>query len=199
MIFLGGSSAEDFRSNQNGIGGEYALLLEDANEADYPEIIRLVNIAYRGDGTDIASWNRESGILEGTRTDDSLLREELGERPGSHLLVHRDPTDDSMLGTVLLAPTEDGAWYLGMLTIRPALQNRQLGRALMSAAEEFAKAHGARSIWLGVLNARQTLIAWYERRGYLRTGTSKPFPYGDLRFGRPLRDDLEFILLKKEL
>jgi ribosomal protein S18 acetylase RimI-like enzyme len=178
---------------------EHALFLEDANEADYPEIIRLVNVAYRGDGSAIASWNLESGILEGTRTDDSLLREELGAEPGSHLLVHRDPEDGSILGTVLLAPAEDAAWYLGMFTIRPELQNRQLGRALLSASEEFAKARGARSICMGVLNVRNTLIGWYERRGYRRTGKSKPFPYRDLRFGRPLRDDLEFVMLEKQL
>lgn len=178
---------------------EHALFLEDANEADYPEIIRLVNVAYRGDGSAIASWNLECGILEGTRTDDSLLREELGAEPGSHLLVHRDPEDGSILGTVLLAPAEDAAWYLGMFTIRPELQNRQLGRELLSAAEEFAKARGARSICMGVLNVRHTLIAWYERRGYRRTGKSKPFPYGDLRFGRPLRDDLAFVVLEKQL
>lgn len=175
------------------------MLLEDANEADYPEIIRLVNGAYRGDGSATASWNIEEGVLEGTRTDDSLLREELGVRPGSHLLVHREPADGSILGTVLLAPSEDAAWYLGMLTIRPALQNRQLGRTLLSAAEEFAKDRGARSICMGVLNARSTLIAWYERRGYHRTGKSKPFPYGDLRFGKPLRDDLEFVILEKQI
>lgn len=198
MISLIGTSPA-VTSTANRKTPEHALFLEDANEADYPEIIRLVNVSYRGDDSTIASWNLECGILEGTRTDESLLRDELGAEPGSHLLVHRDAEDGSILGTVLLAPAEDAAWYLGMFTIRPALQNRQLGRALLSAAEEFAKAHGARSVCMGVLNVRDTLIAWYERRGYRRTGKSKPFPYGDLRFGRPLRDDLEFVVLEKQL
>ena len=175
------------------------MLLEPATEADYPEIINLVNAAYRGTGCDSAkSWNQEVGILEGTRTDDSLLREE-ASAPGAHLLIHRDPEDKSILGTVLLVPAENDSWYLGMFTVRPALQNRHLGRAVLAAAEEFAKAHGAGSIQMGVLNVRETLIAWYERRGYTRSGKTQPFHYDDIRFGKALRDDLEFVILEKSL
>jgi hypothetical protein len=35
--------------------------------------------------------------------------------------------------------------------------------------------------------------------GYRRTGATQPFPYGDERFGTPLRDDLHFIVLEREL
>lgn len=50
-----------------------------------------------------------------------------------------------------------------------------------------------------VISVREDLIAWYERRGYRRTGRMSPFPYGDERFGIPQRDDLAFELLVKEL
>ncbi len=174
------------------------MFIEAAIEADYPAIIELVNAAYRGRGAE-ESWNIESGILEGTRLTDSLLREDLATKPEAHLLVHRDAADGTILGTVWLEPAENGAWYLGLFTVRPALQNRQIGRAFLNAAEEFAKEHGAKRITMGVLSVRDTLIAWYERRGYQRTGKMEPFPYGDDRFGKPLRDDLEFTVLEKVL
>ena len=41
--------------------------------------------------------------------------------------------------------------------------------------------------------------SWYERRGYRRTGSYKPFPYGQERFGIPRRDDLRFEVLVKQL
>jgi hypothetical protein len=50
-----------------------------------------------------------------------------------------------------------------------------------------------------VLNVRDALIAWYVRRGYAMTGETQAFPYGDERFGRPLRDDLSFVVLWKAL
>ena len=50
-----------------------------------------------------------------------------------------------------------------------------------------------------VVWVRDALIAWYQRRGYSLTGETEPFPYGDERFGRPLRDDLHFVVLEKEI
>ena len=52
---------------------------------------------------------------------------------------------------------------------------------------------------MGVLSVRDTLIAWYERRGYARTGETEPFPYGDDRFGKPLRENLVFAILEKQV
>ncbi len=85
------------------------------------------------------------------------------------------------------------------MTVRPDLQNKQLGRRLLNAAEEFAKERGAHRMRMTVVNVRKALIAWYERRGYTLTGETRPFPYGDERFGRPLRDDLHFVMLQKDL
>ena len=50
-----------------------------------------------------------------------------------------------------------------------------------------------------VIDIRDELIAFYERRGYVRTGIKKPFPYGDARYGIPRRDDLRFEVLEKPL
>jgi GNAT superfamily N-acetyltransferase len=173
------------------------MLLNPAAEAEYAAIIDLVNLAVRGTGPS-ASWNIEN-FIEGQRLSESLLREDLTAKPEAHLLTYRDEPDGPLLGTVLLDPKNDGVWYLGLLTVRPDLQNRQLGRTLLAAAEDFAKERGARQIQMTVVNIRSTLITWYERRGYTLTSETRPFPYGDERFGRPLRDDLHFVVLEKNI
>jgi GNAT superfamily N-acetyltransferase len=174
------------------------MLLKAAAQADYAEVIDLVNLAFRGSGSS-ASWNIEAGIIEGQRLNESLLSEDLAAKPAAHLLIHRDEQNGTLLGTVWLDPGKDGVWGLGLLTVRRDLQNRQLGRTLLRAAEEFAKELGAHRIHMTVVNVRTTLIAWYERRGYTLTGETQPFPYGDERFGRPLRDDLHFVVLEKDI
>ena len=58
---------------------------------------------------------------------------------------------------------------------------------------------GLARIRMNVVNVRDALIARYLRRGYHKTGETKPFPYGDDRFGAPLRDDLSFLVLEKDL
>jgi GNAT superfamily N-acetyltransferase len=174
------------------------MLLVPAREADYPAIIDLANIAYRGTGAS-ASWNAESGIVEGQRINDSLLREDIATKPDALLLTYRETDDGMLTGCVWLEPASDGVWHLGLLAVLPDQQKQQLGRRLLAAAEEYAKARGARRIRMNVLFVRETLIAWYQRRGYALTGETQPFPYGDARFGVPLRDDLHFIVLSKDL
>ncbi|MCU1248118.1 MAG: family N-acetyltransferase [Edaphobacter sp.] len=174
------------------------MLLHAAFEADYPAIVDLANLAFRGSGAN-ASWNTEAVFIEGQRLNESLLREDLAAKPEAQMLTYRDDSDGPLLGTVLLEARKDAVWYLGLLTIRPDLQKRQLGRGLLTAAEDFARARGGRRIRMTVVNVRDTLIAWYRRRGYTLTGETQPFPYGDERFGRPLRDDLHFVVLEKDI
>ena len=45
-----------------------------------------------------------------------------------------------------------------------------------------------------VIGIRDTLIAWYRRRGYEPTGETLPFPYAD-----PPRTDLSFVVLEKAI
>jgi len=146
------------------------MLLKPAIEADYPEIIDLVNVAFRATGPS-ASWNVEAGVIEGQRINDSLLREDLAKNPPAHLLIHRDEPNGILLGTVRLDPAKDGVWHLALLSVKPDLQNRQLGRTLLAAAEKFAQERGAHRIHMTALNVRDTLIAWYERRGYKSMST----------------------------
>jgi GNAT superfamily N-acetyltransferase len=174
------------------------MFLYRAVEADYAPIVQLINLSFRGIGPE-ASWNSEGDFIEGQRLTEPLLREDLAAKPDALLLAYREDPKGELLGTVWLERKNDGVWYLGLLTVRPDLQKRQMGRALLAAAEDFAKQRGAYRIRMSVVNVRKTLIAWYERRGYLLTGETQPFPYDDQRFGRPLRDDLHFVLLEKDI
>lgn len=168
-----------------------ALDLHPASEGDYPVIVTLMNAAFRG----AEGWSIEADYISGVRTSDSLLREEIAR--GALYLIVRDGTDSGLQGCVSLQASSPEKWYLGALTVRPAQQNSGFGRKLLEAAENYAASHGARTIEMTVVNVRQTLIAWYERRGYHRTGEARPFPYGDNRYGTPVRGDLNFVVLEK--
>jgi GNAT superfamily N-acetyltransferase len=172
------------------------MQLQRVKESDLPEIVDLINLAYRGKGTQ-AGWATEQHYIEGERTSISHLKEDLAAKPEALFLMWRDEVGGRLLGSVWLEPGMGGAWYLGLLNVRPDLQDRQLGRTLLAAAEQRAKAEGARRIRISVINVRDSLIAWYLRRGYTLTGETQTFPYSDERFGRPLRDDLEFVFLEK--
>lgn len=175
------------------------MILRKVEPADYAEVIDLANLAYRGREGAVASWNIEKGIVGGQRLDDSLLREELAAKPNGALLVYREESDGPLLGTAWLNPESDTVWSMGLLTVRPELQNQQLGRRLLAAVEEYAHDCGAKRMRIGVLHVRDTLIAWYERRGYQATGETEPYPSDDPRFGTPLRENLHFLIMEKEI
>jgi len=171
--------------------------LAPAAPADHPEIAALVNDAYRATGP-ARGWTTEADYIDGERTDAATLARDLAAQPAARLLVWRDEPQGPILGCVWLEPAGGGAWYLGMLTVRPDLQDRRLGRTLLEAAEQAAAGEGARIIRMTVVNVRDTLIGWYERRGYALTGETRPFPY-DGEFGAPRRPDLAFVVLEKAL
>jgi ribosomal protein S18 acetylase RimI-like enzyme len=177
------------------------MLLERVVEADYAAVVALANLAYRGtgkeDGVADASWNVETGLVEGPRLTEASLREELAEKP--ELLVWREEAGGPLMGTVWMQPKGDGVWYLGLLTVRPDVQDRGWGRTLLAAAENWARERGGRRIRMTVLSGREVLMGWYERRGYRKTGETQPYPYGDGRTGRPLRADLHFVVMEREI
>ncbi len=173
-----------------------AIGLEIAKEADLPAIAALMNRAFRGAESE-RGWSTEAGIIAGTRTTESLLREEIAG--GTCYLLAKDDQTGALQGSVSLKPQSPATWHLGALTVDPSMQKTGFGRELLAASEEYAAMRGARIIEMTVISMRDVLIAWYERRGYRNTGETRPFPYGDDRFGNPTRDDLEFVVLEKHL
>jgi GNAT superfamily N-acetyltransferase len=173
-----------------------SMILHPAIEADLPDVVNLMNVAFRATGP-VASWNTEGEFIDGVRTTLILLREELAASPRGVLLILRSKETSVLEGCVWLEPMNGDTWYLGSLTVDPRLQKFGLGSRMLAVAEQWAIDSGARSIQMRVVNIRRPLIEWYERRGYRMTGETHPFPYGDDRFGKPKRDDLSFIVLEK--
>ncbi|MEV1054240.1 GNAT family N-acetyltransferase [Streptomyces sp. NPDC059017] len=171
------------------------LSFHDATDADVPALVELIESAYRGDSSR-AGWTTEADILDGQRTDPEGVRQVIGAS-GSRLLVVR--RGDEMVACCQLEHRGDAA-YFGMFAVRPGLQGGGLGRLVITEAERLVReAWGVTEMHMTVISVREELIAWYERRGYRRTGRMTPFPYGDERFGVPRRADLQFELLVKNL
>lgn len=172
------------------------LSIRLATEADVPAIVALVTSAYRGEASR-AGWTTEADLLDGQRTDPEGVRELLADPAGVVLLAERE---GQLLACCHVKRDAKGEGYFGMFSVQPSLQGSGVGRLVLEAAERVLAEHlGCTVCNMTVIVQRETLIAWYERRGYARTGVFEPFPYGDERFGIPRRDDLRFEVLTKSL
>lgn len=173
--------------------------LEKALPADLPAVVALMNRAYRGEAKQV-TWNTEAAYISGDRTSLPLLEADIAGAPDASLLIARTAADGPALtACVWLEPLGDHVWYLGSLTVDPAIQLGGMGHRLLAAAEDWVRARGGRTIRMTVVHVREGLIAWYQRRSYRLTGETRPFPYDDHRFGVPTRPDLHFVVLEKTL
>lgn len=171
------------------------LTFRSATAADIPALIALVTSAYRGDASR-AGWTTEADLLDGARIDAESLQADLARPRSTILLAERD---DQLLACAHVAD-DHGKGYFGMFSVDPAQQGGGIGKVMIDAAEAHAaREWGVPVMQMTVIDVREELIAFYERRGYVRTGIKKPFPYGDARFGTPKRDDLRFEILEKPL
>ncbi|MBL1089461.1 GNAT family N-acetyltransferase [Streptomyces sp. NPDC001739] len=171
------------------------LIFRTAVDADVPGLVDLIESAYRGDASR-AGWTTEADLLEGQRTDPEGVAAVVRHETGLLLVAERE---GALTACCQLEHRGDHA-YFGMFAVRPALQGGGLGRTMLAEAERTAReTWEAREMRMTVIRQRTELIAWYERRGYRRTGEFSPFPYGDERFGIPQRADLEFEVLVKPL
>jgi GNAT superfamily N-acetyltransferase len=169
------------------------ITFRNASVQDIPALIDLVTSAYRGDASR-RGWTTEADMLDGNRIDADVLRADI-ERPRSRVLLAERDGDLLACGHVC---DEQGAGYFGMFSVRPDLQGGGVGKLLLAEAERIARDEWRLPVMrMTVIDIRDELIAFYERRGYRRTGIKKPFPYGDPRFGIPKRDDLRFEVLEK--
>ncbi|MFB9375379.1 GNAT family N-acetyltransferase [Kineococcus gynurae] len=175
---------------------------------DVAAVVALVESAYRGEGSR-AGWTTEADLLDGQRTDGEGIAAVLAD-PEASLLVAElgDGADGELVGCCevrlngwsgLGGREGPGAGaYFGTFAVRPGLQGAGIGSRLLAEAEaEAVRRWGSPALVMTTLRQRADLLAWYRRVGFVETGETRPFPYGDERYGRPRRPDLEFVVLRR--
>jgi ribosomal protein S18 acetylase RimI-like enzyme len=178
---------------------EAQLSFREATQADIPELVTLIQSAYRGESSR-AGWTTEADLLDGQRASAQTVSDYL-TGPDSMMLVAIASTAaaESIVGCCQLENRDD-AGYFGAFAVRPTGQGAGIGGALLARAEqEVVDRWTVAAMEMTVIAQRTDLIDWYLRRGYAPTGERRPFPYGNEEFGLPRRDDLEFVVLAKRL
>ncbi len=148
------------------------LTFRKALPEDAETIAALVNSAYRGEHSK-RGWTTEAELLDGRRTNAEDVRQ-LIKQPGSIILLCLQGQE--IVGSVHIEQIGEQA-DLGMFVVEPTLQGSGVGKRLLALAEHTAQQEwGVNRMVMCVVTLRHELIAFYQRRGYRRTGVFKPFP-----------------------
>lgn len=148
------------------------MQIEPAKLKHAVSLVELINSSYRGESSRLG-WTTEADLLDGLRTDLADVTRLLTTSESMILIAEQD---QQLIGSVHLQHNGDYA-QLGMLSVKPTLQNQGIGKQLISAAETIAQQQWrVKSMRMAVIPCREQLIAYYQRRGYGRTGETIPFP-----------------------
>jgi GNAT superfamily N-acetyltransferase len=118
-----------------------------------------------------AAFVVERVIFDGDRVNPEKVR---GYMDSGTFLLAEDAT--GVVGCVYVEPRGQSG-YLGLLSVAPERQGSGLGRQMVAAAEDFARALRLNTMDLRVLSARSELVPFYQRLGYIEVGTA-PFASG---------------------
>ncbi len=145
-----------------------------ATQADADAVQRLIERAYRGEEA-ASGWTNESHLLVTPRLRPGEAAQMIAAPGSAFLLAERE---GRIVACALLKRHAPGVAYFGMFAVDPALQAGGLGKAHMAACEAFVRREwDATAMVMTVIDLRTELIAYYERRGYDRTGETEPFPF----------------------
>jgi GNAT superfamily N-acetyltransferase len=145
--------------------------------ADTGALVALINVAFRPEQIAIEGDRINAGKLQPFFTSGKFLVLEDGEG----------------LAGCVYAEVRASRGYIGLLSLRPELKGRGLGRRLMQIAEEHLANAGCEAADLRTISARSDLVPMYKHLGYEETGTT-PMPAE-----MPLKIPCHFINMSKPL
>lgn len=167
----------------------YDFKLDSASVDQSQAICELLNSAYRG--TD--GWTTEVDIISGKRTDRDEIETAI-KLPNSYFFVVNQL--NQLASCIHILKKDDHARF-GFFAVQPSLQGNGLGTQVLKQAEIFAKTHlSSKKLLIFVVSQRTELIAFYERRGYRRTGQIENLP---ANIGIPKQTNLTIDYLEKSI
>lgn len=163
--------------------------LDSANADQSQAICELLNSAYRG----TSGWTTEINIISGNRTSRNEIEATI-KLPNSYFFVVNQ--SKKIAACIHIVKKDDHA-QLGFFAVQPSLQGNGLGTYVLEQAEIFARTHlYSKKLRMIVVSQRTELIAFYERRGYQKTGQVEILP---ANIGIPKQANLTIDYLEKRI
>lgn len=151
-----------------------------ASQSDIPEIVRVINLAYRV----------EDFFINGDRTSAREIASQMADPCVSFLVIDGE---QQQLAAAVLLEIRDDRGHFAMLAVDPAYQGKGMGRELISAIEAHCRSAGCTALDIEVVNLRSELPPFYSALGFVPSGTL-PFPNQ-----AKLRRDAHLMLMTKSL
>ena len=189
------STPTEHEENKSIVSSSRCATIEDQSK-----IYKIVNIAY-------ALEKGCSGIAfkkENKERFSSVTNVFNDEHPAESFIILEDSVTNAMVAVTCCIMKDTVTATFGPFAVALENQNQGYGSALLTAIERQCKEQlNASRIEIEVVNHRADLFPWYEKRGFSRTGQTRPFddpsnhfsPSDSVVLSRPSH----YVILEKKL
>lgn len=152
-MFFSGQDPYNYQPIESAMNTRVAMEADDVDA-----IVRIINAAFKVERFFIDRDRTDAGRISAMmKSGKFLVSEEAGR----------------ITACVYVELRGDRA-YFGLLAVDPAAQKKGLGKAMIAAVEDYARAAGCRFMDMRIVNLRAELPPFYRRLGYVEIGT-EPF------------------------
>ena len=146
---------------------------------DIPECVTVIRKAFKTVADEFGFTEENAPRFTAFATDEGRLT--------YHLLVEKRPMyvfsqQGRILGYYSLALSEDGSAELNNLAVLPEFRHNGIGAKLLEDCFTKARMLGKSRLKIGIVEENKVLRSWYEKHGFVHTGTQKfdffPFTCG---------------------
>ncbi|KAF3385019.1 hypothetical protein F1880_001847 [Penicillium rolfsii] len=167
-----------------------------ATEDDTLVIKQLIESAFRAEDSR-QGWVGNSDLASRFSIEEKAIASII-TNPDSSFLMASD-ANGKLLGTIGVSKRAPDNARLFMLAVDPQCHRSGVGKQILTYAEDFCQREWSpRTLGLNALSNRESLILWYMRRGFRKTGETTPFPREEFK-DLALPDDLHFVEFEKTL
>jgi ribosomal protein S18 acetylase RimI-like enzyme len=162
---------------------------------DAAQIAQLVQIAFRYEDVKWTGPDVELNRRFTMTTEEALAT--INNPNAAFLMAITD--DDTIVGAMIAIKKTEELARLAKLAVDPTFQTRGIGRFILEQTEEYVlKTWCVERIGLNALSTRGSLIKWYEKRGYTKTGEKSELPAWALR-NMGLARAIHFVEMEKQV
>ncbi len=143
------------------------------------ECVNVIRNAFKTVADELGFTRENAPRFTAFATDDTRLKYQmLVEKRPMYVYLH----EGKVVGYYSFGITENGNIELNNLAVLPEFRHLGIGEKLVNDASEKVKAFGKDKIEIGIVEENVKLRKWYEKLGFIHTGTKKfdffPFTCG---------------------
>ena len=154
-------------------------MIKKINRTDIDECVEVIRGSFRtvADEFGFTAENAPRFTAFATTRERLEYQLEIEHRP-----MYAYTENDRIVGYYSLAKRENNEFELNNLCVLPGYRHKNIGTSLLEDSYAKAAALGCNKMTIGIVEENTVLKKWYERNGFVHTGTQKfdffPFTCG---------------------